>query len=75
VVDPENSEFFDFFRTGNAGLTAERGSRVEGIGRPLVEPSFLPTVIDRMMPISDAASNPCSAANAADRPGPLTSGR
>jgi cysteine synthase len=32
VVDPENSVFFDFFRTGDASLTAERGSRIEGIG-------------------------------------------
>jgi cysteine synthase A len=56
VVDPEDSVFFDFFRTGDASLTAERGSRIEGIGRPRVEPSFLPSVIDRMMRIPDAAS-------------------
>jgi cysteine synthase A len=56
VVDPENSVFFEFFRTGDASLTAERGSRIEGIGRPRVEPSFLPAVIDRMMRIPDAAS-------------------
>lgn len=56
VVDPENSVFFDFYRTGDASLTAARGSRIEGIGRPRVEPSFLPSVIDRMMQIPDAAS-------------------
>jgi cysteine synthase A len=56
VVDPENSVFFDFFRTADASLTAERGSRIEGIGRPRVEPSFLPSVIDRMLRIPDAAS-------------------
>jgi cysteine synthase A len=56
VVDPENSVFFDFFRSGDANLTAERGSRIEGIGRPRVEPSFVPSVIDRMMRIPDAAS-------------------
>jgi cysteine synthase A len=56
VVDPENSVFFEFFRTGDASLTAARGSRIEGIGRPRVEPSFLPAVIDRMMRIPDAAS-------------------
>jgi len=56
VVDPENSVFFDFFRTGDASLTAQRGSRIEGIGRPRVEPSFLPAVIDRMIRIPDAAS-------------------
>ena len=56
VVDPENSVFLEFFRTGDASLTAERGSRIEGIGRPRVEPSFMPAVIDRMMRIPDAAS-------------------
>lgn len=56
VVDPENSVFFDYFRTGDASLTAGRGSRIEGIGRPRVEPSFLPDVIDRMMRVEDAAS-------------------
>jgi len=56
VVDPENSVFFDYFRSGDAGLTADKGSRIEGIGRPRVEPSFLPDVIDRMLRIPDAAS-------------------
>src|SRR5262247_2606768 len=56
AVDPENSVFFDFFSTGNKDLRTERGSRIEGIGRPRVEPSFLPSVIDRMMRIPDAAS-------------------
>jgi cysteine synthase A len=56
VVDPENSVFFDYFRTGDASLTSERVSRIEGIGRPRVEPSFLPSVSDRMKPIRDAAS-------------------
>ena len=31
-------------------------SRIEGIGRPRVEPSFLPGVVDRMMAVPDAAS-------------------
>jgi cysteine synthase A len=56
VVDPENSVFFDFFRSGDRRLTAARGSRIEGIGRPRVEPSFQPGVIDRMMSVPDAAS-------------------
>src|SRR5262249_10182583 len=56
VVDPENSVFFDFFRTGDKDSRVERGSRIEGIGRRRVEPSFLPSVIDRMMRIPDAAS-------------------
>ncbi len=56
VPDPENSVFFDFFRTGERGLTISASSRIEGIGRPRVEPSFLPEVIDRMIHIPDAAS-------------------
>jgi cysteine synthase len=32
------------------------GSRIEGIGRQRVEPSWLPTVVDRMVSVPDAAS-------------------
>ncbi|MFC9969905.1 PLP-dependent cysteine synthase family protein [Spirillospora sp. NPDC127200] len=55
VVDPEGSAFYDAFGDGDMGRTAA-GSRIEGIGRPRVEPSFLPTVIDRMVRVPDAAS-------------------
>ena len=33
-----------------------RPSRIEGIGRPTVSPSFMPAVIDRMIPVADARS-------------------
>ncbi len=56
VVDPEFSVFYDSYQSGDRGLTSPRGSRIEGIGRPRVEPSFLPGVIDRMIKIPDAAS-------------------
>lgn len=56
VVDPENSVFYDYFRTGDSTLRSSTGSRIEGIGRPRVEPSFQRHVIDRMMRIPDAAS-------------------
>jgi cysteine synthase A len=56
VVDPEHSITFDYYRTGDASLTLDRGSRIEGIGRPRVEPSFIPTVVDRMIKVPDAAS-------------------
>jgi cysteine synthase len=56
VVDPENSVFHDYFRTGNKELSITAGSRIEGIGRPRVEPSFIPSVVDRMMTVPDAAS-------------------
>ncbi|TXS96420.1 PLP-dependent cysteine synthase family protein [Parahaliea maris] len=56
VADPENSVFYDYYHTGDAALTSECGSRVEGIGRPRVEPSFVASVIDRMVKVPDAAS-------------------
>jgi cysteine synthase A len=56
VADPEHSVFLDYFQTGNRDVTSDRGSLIEGIGRPRVEPSFQPQVIDRMMRIPDAAS-------------------
>ena len=37
VVDPENSVFFDHFHSRDCSLVCERGSRIEGIGRPRVE--------------------------------------
>lgn len=55
VVDPEGSAFFGSFADGDPERTAA-GSRIEGIGRPRVEPSFLPSVIDRMIRVPDAAS-------------------
>ncbi|GAB3455050.1 L-cysteine desulfhydrase Cds1 [Actinophytocola sediminis] len=56
VVDPEHSVFFDAWRDSEPALTACRGSRIEGIGRPRVEPSFIGQVIDRMIKVPDAAS-------------------
>jgi cysteine synthase A len=56
VVDPEHSVTFDYFRTGDRSLTLGRGSGVEGIGRPRVEPSFLRSVVDLMIKVPDAAS-------------------
>ena len=56
VVDPERSVFYDYYKTGDASLTAEGGSDIEGIGRPRVEPSFVASVIDRMIRVPNAAS-------------------
>lgn len=56
VVDPENSVFHDFYNTGDKTITSDSGSNIEGIGRPRVEPSFIPGVIDQMRTIPDAAS-------------------
>ncbi|MET9221936.1 PLP-dependent cysteine synthase family protein [Streptomyces sp. NPDC003300] len=56
VADPENSCFFDGWLTGDKSVSCDRGSRIEGIGRPRMEPSFVPGAIDRMMKVPDAAS-------------------
>ncbi|HEY0452242.1 PLP-dependent cysteine synthase family protein [Actinophytocola sp.] len=56
VVDPEHSVFFAAWRDGAPDLTNCNGSRIEGIGRPRVEPSFIGQVIDRMIKVPDAAS-------------------
>ncbi|WP_225446916.1 PLP-dependent cysteine synthase family protein [Streptacidiphilus sp. PB12-B1b] len=56
VADPENSVFFDGWVAADPAVTCERGSRIEGIGRPRMEPSFIPGAIDRMMKVPDAAS-------------------
>ena len=37
-------------------LKGDTGSKIEGIGRPRVEPSFIAGVIDEMRKIPDAAS-------------------
>ncbi|MFC4589693.1 L-cysteine desulfhydrase Cds1 [Sphaerisporangium corydalis] len=55
VVDPDGSAFYPSWTEGDASTTGT-GSRIEGIGRPRVEPSFLPTVIDRMIQVPDASS-------------------
>jgi cysteine synthase A len=55
VVDPENSAFLPSWRDRDG--TVEGGpSRIEGIGRPRVEPSFVAGVVDRMIAVPDAAS-------------------
>ncbi|MET3919743.1 PLP-dependent cysteine synthase family protein [Arthrobacter sp. UYEF20] len=61
VVDPENSAFHPAWlagRDGGAGAAGVAGlpSRIEGIGRPRMEPSFVPTLIDHMIQVPDAAS-------------------
>jgi cysteine synthase A len=54
VADPDYSVFFDYYLSGDTQLRADRGSRIEGIGRPCVEPSFVRGVIDAMVKVPDA---------------------
>ncbi|HCG0199128.1 TPA: pyridoxal-phosphate dependent enzyme, partial [Pseudomonas aeruginosa] len=55
-ADAERSVFFDAYVSGDRGLTLDCGSRIEGIGRPRVEASFLPEVIDAIVKVPDAWS-------------------
>lgn len=56
VVDPQHSVFLDYWQQRDCGLTSLTGSKIEGIGRPRCEPSFIPDVIDDMMRVPDGAS-------------------
>jgi len=56
VVDPENSAFFPSYAQRRDDVVTGVSSRIEGIGRPRVEPSFLPDVVDRMLTVPDKAS-------------------
>lgn len=61
VVDPENSAFYPGWLADREGKALDRPasglpSRIEGIGRPRLEPSFVPSVIDHMVQVPDAAS-------------------
>lgn len=55
VVDPEHSAFYPTWARPDQPATG-RPSRIEGIGRPRPEPSFIPSVIDEMIQVPDAAS-------------------
>ncbi|TJZ75548.1 PLP-dependent cysteine synthase family protein [Chitiniphilus eburneus] len=55
-VDPDHSVFYDSYVQNDATLTLACGSRIEGIGRPRVEPSFIPQVIDTMIKVPDVLS-------------------
>jgi len=55
VADPEGSAFFPAWRDGDPTRSGT-ASRIEGIGRPRVEPSFVGPVVDRMQRVPDAAS-------------------
>jgi cysteine synthase len=56
VVDPENSAFLPAWELGVPDYSTGMPSRIEGIGRPRMEASFVPGVIDLMVRVPDAAS-------------------
>jgi len=60
-ADPETSVFYDYYRSACAGradpaLALPGGSRIEGIGRPRVERSFIASCVDAMVKVPDALS-------------------
>ncbi|MFI0356126.1 PLP-dependent cysteine synthase family protein [Actinomadura sp. 9N407] len=56
VVDPENSAYLPGWATGAHDYATGMPTRIEGIGRPRMEPGFLPSLIDLMLAVPDAAS-------------------
>ncbi|MHA6691416.1 PLP-dependent cysteine synthase family protein [Devosia sp. A449] len=56
VPDPEFSAFYEGWCGVNQEAHCARGSRIEGIGRPRIEASFIPNVVDAMLKVPDTAS-------------------
>lgn len=56
VADPENSAYFPGWAYGVDDYMTGMPSRIEGIGRPRIEPSYDASVVDVVMPVPDAAS-------------------
>ena len=61
VADPERSAFLPYYVSGDAeaarAAVAQAGAvRIEGIGRPRAEPSFVRTAVDGMVSVPDAFS-------------------
>ncbi len=56
VADPENSAFYQGWESDRSDVITCTASRIEGIGRMRVEPSFVGGVIDEMVCVPDAAS-------------------
>jgi cysteine synthase A len=58
VADPEASIFHRYYADRSITSLPEgiRPSCIEGIGRPRVEPSFIPEIVDRMIAVNDTQS-------------------
>jgi len=55
-ADPEFSAFYDHYAGNGTALTPLPGSRIEGIGRPQVELSFIKQCVDAMVKVPDGLS-------------------
>lgn len=60
VAEPTGGAFALGWHGRDRSVTASRGTLIEGIGRPRVEPGFLFEVVDQVLEISDSES--CAAA-------------
>jgi cysteine synthase A len=56
VADPENSAYFPAWAYDAPDYGTGMPSRIDGIGRPRVEPGFDLSVVDLVVPVPDAAS-------------------
>jgi cysteine synthase A len=56
VVDPDYSAYYPSYVQKDPSVIIGKTSRIEGIGRPRVEASFQPDIIDEMLPVPDGAS-------------------
>ncbi|MEV4455222.1 pyridoxal-phosphate dependent enzyme [Microbispora sp. NPDC049633] len=56
VADPENSAYFPGWATGVPDYATGMPSRIEGVGRPRMEPAFDSELVDLVVPVPDAAS-------------------
>ncbi|MBD2893373.1 N-(2-amino-2-carboxyethyl)-L-glutamate synthase [Actinomadura sp. RB99] len=56
IADPENSAYFPGWASGADDYATGMPSRIEGIGRPRMEPGFTPSLVDLVIPVPDAAS-------------------
>jgi cysteine synthase A len=56
VADPVQSVFHQYWNDRTVTRSEGSPSLIEGIGRPVVEPSFVPEVVDRMEAICDSRS-------------------
>ncbi|WP_240506609.1 pyridoxal-phosphate dependent enzyme [Thermoactinospora rubra] len=56
VADPENSAYFPGWTLDAPDYATGMPSRIEGIGRPRVEPGFRPELVELVIPVPDAES-------------------
>lgn len=56
VADPENSAYFPGWTLDVPDYGTGMPSRIEGAGRPRIEPGFRPDLVDLVIPVADTAS-------------------